>query len=195
VDTIAKLQPSIDVKPSCTQHNSNIHALTGDLYGGRGMIQAWLVIGVVTFLVAVAGGILTRLRDVEWAEKLQRPLWLFFEPLIPVIWTVVFSFGAVSAYLVWKQDPGSLKTWLLMGLYLLLEIITVAYIPVTLRLRNLKVGVVLGGLGVVLGVMLATLIAPISGWAVLALLPYLLWSPIGTYATVEMVQLNPNLSN
>jgi translocator protein len=159
------------------------------------MFQAWIVIGVVTLVVAIAGSILTRLRDLPWAEKLQRPLWLFFEPLIPVIWTVVFSAGAASAYWVWQRDPGSLKTWLLMGLYLLLEMITVAYIPVTLRLHNLKVGVVLGGLGVVLGAVLVTLVWSISGWAVLALLPYMLWSPIGTYATLEMVQLNPNLSN
>jgi tryptophan-rich sensory protein len=85
--------------------------------------------------------------------------------------------------------------WLLMALYLLLEVITVAYIPLTLRLRNIKVGVVLGGIGVVLGVFLASSIWPISGWAVLLLLPYLIWSPIGTYATLEMMRLNPEAAH
>ena len=107
----------------------------------------------------------------------------------------MFSCGAASAYLVWEKNPGSLQMWLLMALYLLLEVITVAYIPLTLRLRNIKVGVVLGGIGVVLGVFLASSIWSISGWAVLLLLPYLIWSPIGTYATLEMMRLNPEAAH
>ena len=158
------------------------------------MIPAWITIGGITLIVAL-GAALIKPRDTEWAAQLQRPLWLFFEPLIPVIWTLIFSCGAASAYFIWKHHPGSLYTWLLMGLYLLLEVITVAYIPMTLRLRNVKVGVVLGGVGVVLGVFLATVITPISGWAFLLLLPYLIWTPIGTYATLEMMRLNPDAAH
>jgi translocator protein len=77
------------------------------------------------------------------------------------------------------------------GLYLLVEIVTVAYIPATLRLRNLEVGTVLGGLGAVLGVILALLVWQVSGQAALFLLPYLIWSPIGTYTTRRMMDLNP----
>lgn len=155
------------------------------------MIQSWMVIGGITLLVALGTGFI-KPKDTQWAEQLKRPLWLFFEPLIPVIWTIIFSCGAASAYFVWEQQPNKFYTWLLMGLYLLLEIVTVAYIPVTLRTRNIKIGVVLGGLGVVLGVLLASNIWPVSGWAVLLLLPYLLWTPIGTYATLEMMRLNPD---
>ncbi|MEP0868432.1 tryptophan-rich sensory protein [Trichocoleus desertorum AS-A10] len=158
------------------------------------MVESWMIIGGITFLVAL-GAAWIRPRDTVWAVELQRPLWLFFEPLIPVIWTFVFSCGAASAYLVWEKNPGSLQMWLLMALYLLLEVITVAYIPLTLRLRNIKVGVVLGGIGVVLGVFLASSILSISGWAVLLLLPYLIWSPIGTYATLEMMRLNPEAAH
>jgi tryptophan-rich sensory protein len=78
-----------------------------------------------------------------------------------------------------------------MGLYLLLEMITVAYIPVTLRLRSLRVGTIIGGIGVIVGVLLALAVWPMSGLAALLLLPYLVWSPIGTYTTWEMVNLNP----
>jgi tryptophan-rich sensory protein len=78
-----------------------------------------------------------------------------------------------------------------MGLYLLLEMITVAYIPVTLRLRSLRVGTIIGGIGVIVGALLALAVWPMSGLAALLLLPYLVWSPIGTYTTWEMVNLNP----
>lgn len=154
-------------------------------------MEPWLVIGGVTLLVAF-GVFLTRPRDLPWAKRLDRPRWLFFEPAIPFIWTVIFICGAWSAVKVWKQDPGSPNTWLLMGLYLLLEVVTVAYIPATLRTRNLEVGTILGGLGVILGIVLALLVGQISHSAALLLLPYILWSPIGTYTTRRMMDLNPD---
>ncbi len=150
-----------------------------------------MIIGGVTLLVAL-GGSSIRPRDIKWAKRLDRPNWLFFEPAIPFIWTVIFACGAWSAVIVWEKDPGSLRTWLLMGLYLLLEIVTVAYIPATLRLRSLTVGTVLGGAGVILGVLLTVAVWPISSLAALLLLPYVIWTPIGTYTTRQMIDLNPD---
>lgn len=154
------------------------------------MIQSWMVIAAVTAIVAV-GGVLFKPRDLKWAIQLRRPKWLTFEPLIPVIWTVVFICGAWSANIVWQQNPGSTKTWLLMGLYLLLEVVTVSYTSVTLRLRSLQVGTILGGSGAVLSIIIALAVFPISRLAAALLLPYIIWSPVGTYTTEEMIQLNP----
>ncbi|WP_445626249.1 TspO/MBR family protein [Nostoc sp. DSM 114167] len=154
------------------------------------MIPSWIIIGAVTFLVALGSFFITP-RDVKWFANLSRPRWLVFEPLIPVIWTVIFICGAASAYIVWEKNPGSLITWLLMALYLLVEIITVAYIPTMLRFRSLKVGEVLGLIGLISGVVLAICVLPISLIAALLLLPYLVWTPIGTYTTDELKELNP----
>ncbi|PSB36249.1 TspO protein [filamentous cyanobacterium Phorm 46] len=154
------------------------------------MMQSWMIIGGVTFSVAF-GTLLFKLRDINWAVKLQRPDWMFFEPAIPLIWTVIFACGAGSAAVVWERDPGSIKTWLLMAVYLLLEIVTVAYIPATLRAKSLKVGTILGGVGEILGVVLLLAVLPISQTAALLLLPYAIWGAIGTYTTWEMIQLNP----
>ncbi|WP_013323330.1 TspO/MBR family protein [Gloeothece verrucosa] len=155
------------------------------------MLKPWMIIGGVTFLVAL-GGLLIRPRDIPWAKHLERPNWLFFEPAIPFIWTAIFTGGAFSALRVWQADPGSMKTWLLMGLYLLLEIVTTAYIPGTLRSRSLVVGKVLGASGLLLGILLTISVSFIDQWAAILLLPYVLWSPIGTYATEQMIQLNPD---
>ncbi|NJN85448.1 MAG: TspO protein [Leptolyngbyaceae cyanobacterium SL_7_1] len=154
------------------------------------MPNHWTVIASVTLLIEL-GSFFIRLRDLSWAKRLDRPDWLFFEPAIPVIWMVVFASGAVSAGLVWQHDPGSLKIWMLMGVYLVLELITVAYIPAILRSRSLVVGTILGGTGVGLGLILFLLVGQISPNASLFLLPYLIWSPIGTYATRQMIDLNP----
>jgi len=79
-----------------------------------------------------------------------------------------------------------------MGLYLLLEVITVSYTPVMLWRRSLKTGMYIGGTGAILGILLTLAVLPISGWAALLLLPYDLWSPIGTFTTWQMAQLNPH---
>ncbi len=154
------------------------------------MIKSWMVIGAVTFVVALGGGLVTP-DGARWFNRLQRPRWLTCEPAIPFIWTVIFICGAWSAYVVWESDPGSQRTWLLMSLYFLLELVTIAYTPVMFRLRSLKVGTIIGGTGAVLSIILALQVFPISTWASLLLLPYVIWSPIGTYTTWKMGQLNP----
>ncbi|MEC4880558.1 MAG: TspO/MBR family protein [Scytonema sp. PMC 1070.18] len=154
------------------------------------MIQSWMVIGGVTLLVALAANFITP-GDRKWFKRLQRPRWLTFEAAIPVIWTVIFICGAWSAYIVWEKNPGTTRTWWLMGLYLLLEIITIAYTPVMFRLRSLKVGTIIGATGFIEAIILAIAVLPVSAWAVVLLIPYLLWSPIGTYTTWEMMHLNP----
>jgi tryptophan-rich sensory protein len=154
------------------------------------MIKSWMVIGVVAFLVALGAGLNTP-EDRRWFNRLQRPRWLTFEAAIPFIWTVIYICSAWSAYIVWESNPGSQQTWLLMGLYLLLELVTTAYTPVMFKLRSLKVGTIIGGTGAILGIILALLVFPISSWASMLLLPYVIWSPIGTYTTWEMTKLNP----
>ena len=155
------------------------------------MIPSWLIIGAVTVIVALA---LNRLSsgDKRWFKHLRRPRWLTFEQAIPFIWIFVFICGAWSAYLVWEADPGSSRTWLLMGFYLLVEVAIIAYTPLMCKLRSLKAGTIIGGIGFILGVILTAIVLQISGWAALLLVPYLLWSPVGTYVTWVMSKLNPS---
>ncbi|MGB3514622.1 MAG: TspO/MBR family protein [Microcoleaceae cyanobacterium] len=155
------------------------------------MIKSWMIIGGVTFLVAL-GSSLIRPRDTQWFRRLQRPNWLTFEKAIPLIWTIIFICGAWSAYIVWEQQLGTQKTWLLMSLYLLLEIVTIAYTPVMFWLQSLRVGTIIGGAGFVLSIILVLSVWQVNSWAGILLLPYLIWSPIGTYTTWEMSRLNPD---
>jgi translocator protein len=153
------------------------------------MIPSWLVIGTVTFIVAMGASIL-RPKDIKWFRRLRRPHWLTFEPFIPIVWIVIFICGAWSAYIVWENDPGSDRTWLLMGLYLLVEIAIVLYQPLLLWSHNLIAGTLIGGLGAILGIILTLIVLTVSAWAALLLLPYVIWSPIGTYATWAIDRVN-----
>ncbi|NES73856.1 MAG: TspO protein [Okeania sp. SIO2D1] len=154
------------------------------------MIKSWMIIGAVTFLIAFSSSIFTPSRGVQWFRHLQRPHWLTFERVIPIIWTIIFICGAWSAYIIWEQEPGTQKTWLLMALYLLLEIVTIAYTPVMFWMQNLKVGTIIGGTGFVLSLILILTVWQINSWAGILLLPYTFWSPIGTYTTWEMNRIN-----
>lgn len=149
------------------------------------MIPSWLAIGGMAFLVALASNIF-RPKDVKWFSRLRRPRWLTFEPLIPIIWTIVLICGAWSAYIVWEQT----RNWWLMAFYVAVEVAIVAFNPITLWTHSLKAGAIVGAIGTVLGLALALTVLPISMAAALLLLPYLLWSPIGTYTTWVMHRIN-----
>ncbi len=150
------------------------------------MIESWMVIGGVTFLVARIANFIT-VKDFQWFKRLQRPSWLTFEKAIPLFWIIVFVCAAWSAYIVWENT----KNWLLMGFYLLVELVTITCHPAMLRFRSLKVGTIFGGTGAILGILLALTVLPISGLAMVLLIPYVIWRPIGTYTTWEMIRLNP----
>lgn len=154
------------------------------------MIESWLIIGIVAVLVAVGLGRLNTPEGYRWFNRQRRPQWLTFERLIPIIWTVILICGAWSADIVWQVNPGKSQTWGLMALYLLLEVVIMAYTPSMFWFRNLRVGTIVGGVGWIIGAILALLVFPISSTALILLIPYLIWSPIGTYVTWVMEGLN-----
>ncbi|MEL4894984.1 TspO/MBR family protein [Crocosphaera sp. Alani8] len=154
------------------------------------MISPLLIIASIALLVAVLINKLFQ-SDYGWFNRLRRPQWLTFESAIPFIWISVFICGVYSAYELWIKQPGKTETWLFMGAYLLLEILIMAYTPVMCKLRSLQAGTIIGATGFFWGLILAVLLWPISRVSVFLLLPYLLWSPVGTYVTWEMISLNP----
>jgi translocator protein len=154
------------------------------------MIKSWLIIGIVAVVV---GAGLARLNTPEgnrWFNRQRRPRWLTFEGLIPFIWIVVFICGAWSAYATWEAAAPTSQPWGLMTLYLLLEVVIMLYTPSMFWFRSLRIGTIVGAVGWFLGAILATLVLPISTMAVILLIPYLAWSPIGTYVTWVMEGLN-----
>ncbi|MEL6136453.1 MAG: tryptophan-rich sensory protein [Cyanobacteria bacterium J06626_23] len=149
-------------------------------------MPAWLVIAIVGIAIASAASRLSP-RDRQWFFRLARPAWLTFEWAIPIIWIVVFICGGWSAYVIWQQTQSG---WLMAG-YGLLEALIVAYTPLMCKLRSLRVGTAIGATGFVFGLLLAWPVGNVSMSALLLLMPYLLWSPVGTWVTWQMIALNP----
>ncbi|WP_310487576.1 TspO/MBR family protein [Chamaesiphon sp. VAR_69_metabat_338] len=154
------------------------------------MIKSWLVIGIVAVAVAFGLGRLNTPEGYRWFNRQRRPAWLTFEGLIPVIWTVILICGVWSAYNVWEAAPSKNPPWGLMAGYLLLEVAIMLYTPSMFWFKNLRAGTIVGAAGWVLGLILTILVYPVSSTATFLLIPYLLWSPIGTYVTWVMEGLN-----
>ncbi len=154
------------------------------------MIKSWLIIGIAAVLVAVGLARLNTPEGYRWFNRQRRPQWLTFEGLIPVIWTVILICGVWSAYNVWEAASPENPPWGLMAGYLLLEVSIMLYTPSMFWFRNLRAGTIVGAAGWVIGAILTTLVFPVSSAAAFLLIPYLLWSPIGTYVTWVMEGLN-----
>ena len=137
-------------------------------------------------LVGVAWALNPSREDFSWFLRLRRPAWLRFERWIPLIWLVIYSCGYASALLVW----GRTQSWGLMGGYLVLLVLVQSYTWLICRSRRLAPGTAVGLMGWLWGVALAMAVMRQSQPGMLLLLPYLLWSPVGTWVTWQMQRLN-----
>jgi tryptophan-rich sensory protein len=143
---------------------------------------------VVILLVMVAVGVLLNpsREQFAWFLRLRRPAWLTFEGLIPLIWIAIYACFYTSALLSWNAS----WSWGQMAGYLVLLLLVQSYTWLICRSRRLANGTAVGLAGWLWGVALAVLVQPHSAAAVLLLIPFLLWSPVGTLVTWQMQRLN-----
>jgi len=147
-------------------------------------VLAALLILVVMAVITV--GLNPRRDEFRWFLQLRRPAWLTFERWIPLIWLVIYACFYASGLISWNAS----FRWDLLAGYLLLLVLVQSYTLVICRTRRLRNGTAIGFLGWVWGLALAIAVAPVSGPAWLLLLPYLLWSPVGTWVTWQMQRIN-----
>ncbi|WP_315858033.1 TspO/MBR family protein [Cyanobium sp. HWJ4-Hawea] len=147
-----------------------------------------MVAALLILLVMVAvGALLNPSREqFAWFIRLRRPAWLTFEGLIPLIWISIYVCFYSSALLTWNGS----WSWGLMAGYLGLLLLVQSYTWLICTTRKLGNGTAVGLAGWVWGVALAMVVLPHSIPAVLLLIPYLLWSPLGTLVTWQMQRLN-----
>lgn len=147
-------------------------------------MPAWLAILLVMVLV----GLLIRpgKDDFAWFLQLRRPRWLTFERWIPLIWIGIYACFYLSALKTWRQT----NDWGLMAGYLVLLLLVQSYTLLICRTRRLASGTVVGFAGWVWGMALLVALGSRAGWAAVLLIPYLLWSPVGTFVTWQMQRLN-----
>ena len=147
------------------------------------MAAALLILAV---MVAVAAALNPSREQFSWFLRLRRPNWLSFERLIPLIWIAIYACFYGSALVAWNA---SWSLGLMAG-YLALLVLVQSYTWLICQTRRLSNGTMVGFAGWAWGMALAISVAHSSGSAALLLLPYLLWSPVGTLVTWQMQRLN-----
>ena len=155
----------------------------GETVGASPVLSALLILLV---MVLVTVGLNPNREEFRWFLQLRRPAWLTFERWIPLIWLVIYGCFYGSALISWMAS----SRWDLMAGYLLLLVLVQSYTLVICRTRRLRNGTVLGFLGWAWGIAVAIAVAPVSRIGCLLLVPYLLWSPVGTYVTWQMQRIN-----
>jgi translocator protein len=149
-------------------------------------MPAWLTILLVMGLtIAVLN---PSRQQFAWFLRLRRPRWLTFERWIPLIWSVVYLCFYASALLRWQV--GGATASLTMAAYLVLLVLVQSYTLLICRTRRLAWGTAAGLAGWLWGLGLALALLAVSRPASLLLVPFLLWSPIGTFVTWRMQKLN-----
>lgn len=147
-------------------------------------MPAWLILAAV--MAAVVLLLNPSRQEWSWFLRLRRPRWLSFERWIPLIWSAIYACFYASALLCWQAGG----RWLPMAGYLGVLLLVQSYTLLICRTRRLASGTAVGFAGWVWGIALAAIVAPLSAKAALLLLPYLLWSPVGTFVTWRMDRLN-----
>ena len=141
---------------------------------------------ILVVMLAVAFGLNPAREDFAWFLRLRRPSWVVFEAAIPLIWIAIYVCFYASALLCWFAS----RSWTLMGAYLVLLVMVQSYTLVICRRRSLRPGTAIGFAGWVWGLALTVAVSPYGLAIWLLLLPYLLWSPVGTFVTWQMQRLN-----
>jgi len=141
---------------------------------------------ILVVMVAAGAGLNPSREQFAWFLRLRRPAWLGFEGLIPLIWLAIYICFYASAVLAWMAS----SSWALMGGYLGLLLLVQSYTWLICRTRSLAKGTAIGLAGWLWGGTLTVLVLGPSPVAALLLVPYLLWSPVGTFVTWQMQRLN-----
>jgi tryptophan-rich sensory protein len=141
---------------------------------------------ILVVMVAVGAGLNPSREQFAWFLRLRRPAWLGFGGLIPLIWLAIYICFYASAVLALMAS----SSWALMGGYLGLLLLVQSYTWLICRTRSLAKGTAIGLAGWLWGGALTVQVLGPSPVAALLLVPYLLWSPVGTLVTWQMQRLN-----
>ncbi len=147
-----------------------------------------MVAALLILLVMVVVGVLLNPSRAAfaWFLQLKRPLWLTFERRIPLIWIAIYGCFYASALLAWNAS----WSFALMAGYLVLLVLVQSYTWLICKTRRLANGTFVGLAGWCWGAALAVVVVRASTPALVLLIPYLLWSPVGTLVTWQMQRLN-----
>ena len=148
-----------------------------------------IIIAVLsTLVVAVAGGVLTKLTP--WYYGLQFPSWKPPDWAFGPVWTVILSLACVAGVLGWDDAPGFEARRILVVLFGLNGTLNAMWSLLYFRLQRPDWALIEVLFLQATNIALAIFLWPISKTASLCMLPYIVWVTIATYLNLTIVRLN-----
>jgi translocator protein len=151
----------------------------------------YLLIPLITIVVALTGSFFTELGLKDWYKSLKLPKFTPPGKTIGMVWSIIFALTAISALIVFNSSavlPEDLR--LLTYLFVINAIMNVFWSLLFFYLHMIGYAVIesaalaLSVLGLIL------YIYPFSLIAAVLLLPYFLWVCFATYLTYSVWKLN-----
>jgi translocator protein len=148
-----------------------------------------IVATAVTFLVLLAGGLMTSVGP--WYRDLRKPSWNPPNWLFGPAWTVILGLATWAGVLAWLNAPGLGDQVLIIALFAINIVLHMMWSPLFFTFKRPDWALIevpflwLSILALMIG------LAPYSAFASWLLLPYLLWVAFAAFLNLTIVRMNP----
>jgi tryptophan-rich sensory protein len=139
--------------------------------------------------LCLIGGLMTP--RAEWYASLKKPTWQPPNWLFGPMWTVILGLAAWSAVIAWEAASGPAEQRSILILFGVNGVFHLAWSPLFFKLQ--RPDWALAEVPFLWASVLALIVGlwPISQFAALLILPYLLWVSIAAFLNLTIVRLNP----
>ena len=147
-----------------------------------------VIAALSTLLVAVAGGVLTKLTP--WYYGLRFPSWKPPDWLFGPAWTVILSLACTAAVIGWDEAPDIATRRILVALFVANGTLNALWSLFYFRMRRPDYALVEVCFLQAVNVLLAWQLYPISHTASLCMAPYIVWVSFAGFLNLTIVRLN-----
>lgn len=150
-------------------------------------LVAWLLIA---FAAAASGAFATGIAIGNWYPHIAKPAWTAPTWVFPPVWTTLFVFMAVSAWLVWRQGGFVAAPWSLL-LFLAQLALNSVWSAIFFAMGRLDLASVQ-----IVALWIVLILTCIAFWrrsrpAALLLIPYWMWVTYLMALTIQIARMNP----
>ena len=151
---------------------------------------SYILIPLVTILVAFVGGRLTAASVKTWYRGLRKPSWTPPGGVIGAVWTVLYILAALSALIVWNLPGGALVPATVAVLFCLNAAVNVFWSYVFFYLHKMGPAIWVCLFLDLTIILLIQFIAPASALAAWLLMPYAAWVTFASYLNYRVWAMN-----
>jgi benzodiazapine receptor len=149
---------------------------------------SYILIPLITILVASIGSILTTRSVATWYRTIRKPSWTPPGAVIGAVWTVLYILAAISALVVWNLS--SPVSAVVASLFILNAVVNVFWSYVFFYLHKMGPAIWVCLFLELTIILLIWLIAPLSLVAAWLLVPYAAWVTFASYLNYRVWEMN-----